>query len=224
VKDRLFRLAHVAHFPPFAVHEKGKSRGLAIDLLDRILAEVGAETIYIPGDMSGIEDLVHRSHADGIAFFAITPERQTLYDFSDALIVTGGALFVKKPAAYALALADYVGRKVSTPRKGPLFGYIRNEFPQIILRATDDYPEAMELVLAGDAAAAALNLHAGIRMANQFYPGQFSLPDSAFLEISLAVATPRGKSPSLLQLVNEGLARVRKSEYHKILEKWLVKD
>ncbi|MFC1821780.1 substrate-binding periplasmic protein [Thermodesulfobacteriota bacterium] len=221
MKNRVFRLAHMVPFPPFALREEGKSRGLAIDLLDRTLAEVNAGAIYIPVDQSRIEDLVDMGRADGIAFFAITPERQARYDFSDALIATGGALFLKKSNPSAPDLAAFAGKTISTPRKGPLFSYIQKEFPQITIRATEDYPEAMELVLTGDAAAAALNLHSGIAMANQFYTGQFSLPDSAFLEINLAVAVPKGKCEVLLRLVNDGLARLAKEKYDEILEKWI---
>jgi polar amino acid transport system substrate-binding protein len=224
VKNRIFRLVHLAHFPPFAMSGQGKSRGLAIDLLDRILAEMDTEAVYIPVDQSGIQDLVDLGRADGIACFASTPERRMRYDFSNPLITSGGGLFIKKSDTFAGDLSSYAGKTISTPQKGPLLSHIKKKYPQIILKATRDYPEAMELVLTDKAAAAALNLHAGISLANQAYPGQFSLPGSAFQKINLAVAAPKGKCPELLQLVNEGLSRLKKGEYHRILEKWMGKS
>jgi polar amino acid transport system substrate-binding protein len=91
------RLVHDDPFPPFAVYKDGRSEGIIIDILQEALKRVNIEPAFIPAHMDKTQDLVKSGDADGLALLGINPERRKLYDFSDPLLITGGALFVTSP-------------------------------------------------------------------------------------------------------------------------------
>ncbi len=215
------RLAHDDPFPPFTVYKDGRSEGIVIDILQEALKRVNIEPVFIPAHMDKIQDLVKAGDVDGLAFLGINPDRRKLYDFSDPLLITGGALFVASPNASPSGLKEFEGKTIVTPLKGPLAGYIKNEFPKVNVMTVEDYPAALKTVLDGKADAAALNPQVGIQLANQFFPGKFTFPKGVFLEVPLAVAVLKGTHAALLQKVNEGLGSIKKDgTYTKIIEKW----
>ncbi|HME44968.1 MAG TPA: transporter substrate-binding domain-containing protein [Syntrophorhabdales bacterium] len=216
----MIRLAYDNPFPPLAFGEGGKARGAVIDILSEAFARIHIQVSFIPTPMEHIRRLLDAGEADGIAFYAITPERKALFDFSDPLLMTGAALFVKSPDP-PTDLQDYENRRIVTPRTGPLSAYIRREVPGARLLLVKDYSEALETVLAGNADAAALNVHVGRDLIHRLFRGRFTLPDKVFLEMPLAVATMKGSDSSLLETINEGLRCLKKEgTYARIMETW----
>ncbi len=216
----MIRLGYDNPFPPLAFSEGGEARGAVIDILSETFARVHIQASFIPTPMEHIRRVLEAGEVDGIAFYAITPERQVLFDFSDPLLMTGAALFVKSPDP----LADLRGcenRRVATPGTGPLSAYIQREVPGVRLLLVQDYREALETVLAGNADAAALNMHVGRDLIHRLFRGRFTLPDKVFLEMPLAVATMKGSDSSLLDKINEGLRGLKKEgTYARIMETW----
>jgi len=219
--DRV-KLAYHAPFPPFALTQERGSEGLAIDILSQALARVHLRALFIPASMQKTEVLLRTSEVDGIAFWAIDPERQKNYDFSDPFIISGGALFIKSPNQRCKSFRDLEGRRVVTPGTGPLGRYIREEFPKVRLLLAEDYAESLKAVLEGIADAAALNIHAGTYLSNQMFPGRFTLPEEVFLEVLLAAAVLKSRQAPFLRRLNEGLERIRRDgTYKKITGRWL---
>ncbi len=215
------RLAHDDPFPPFAVYKDGRSEGIVIDILQEALKRVNMEPVYTPAHMDKIQDLLKAGDVDGLAFLGITPERKKLYDFSDPLVITGGALFVGAPNPSPSGLKEFEGKNVVTPLKGPLAGFIRNQFPKVNVITVEDYPAALKAVLDGKADAAALNPQVGIQLANQLFHGKFTFPRNVFLEVPLAVCVLKGTHAALLQKVNDGLGSMKKDgTYTSIIETW----
>ena len=93
----MIRLAYDNPFPPLAFNEGGQARGAVIDILSEAFGRINIQASFIPTPMENIRRLLEAGDADGIAFYAITPERKVLFDFSDPLLMTGAAFFVKSP-------------------------------------------------------------------------------------------------------------------------------
>lgn len=220
----LVRLAHLDHFPPFATVGQGKSEGVAIAILDEAMARVGLKTIYVAEDLDRVQELVRAGHVDGIAAFAITPERKETYDFTEPILMTGGALFVKASVDRgSSSLEEWSGRVVCTPFKGPLAGYIREHYPQVVVRDAKDYSAALDMVVRGEVYAAALNFHVAARLAQELHPGRFAMPTRMFLETPLAVAFLKGQKPTLLDRVSAGIRQVKEDAiYQRILQSALT--
>jgi ABC-type amino acid transport substrate-binding protein len=216
----MIKLAYNDPFPPFAINKEGGPQGLAIDILQEALARVSLKVVFVPMPMNRIQDLLHAEKADGIALFGINPERKKIYDYSEPYIFTGGALFLKFPNRPPSDLKELEDKRVATPQKGPLAGYIKKSL-KVNLILVQDYLAALKVVLEDKADAAALNIHVGTYLANQLFPGKFTLPKKVFLEIPLAIAVSKGSQAKFLKHFNKGLKNIKKDgTYAKIIEKW----
>jgi ABC-type amino acid transport substrate-binding protein len=143
-------------------------------------------------------------------------------DFSAPIVVSGGALFTRAGTPASKSLKDFAGKSVVTPRRGPLFAQIAKAAPEVKLVESTSYPESFEMVLAGKADAAALNLQAGIRMARAKHPGKFTLPSEPYISVPLAFAVAKGKNADLLMRFELQLAAMKSDGAFKAIEeKWL---
>ena len=215
------KLAHVDPFPPFAYISSGQSEGFGIETLDAALKEVDMKAIYVPKGLEVIKTALHSGEADGIAVYAITPDRQKIYDYSDAVIQTGAGLFVAVSDSLDFDLEDCAGKRICTPKEGPLTNLINEKFPDVDLETVLDYPSALEAVAQGKADGAALNFHVGAKLARELFPKQFKMPEKMFFEMPLAVAVLKGKRDDMLRRINSGLKRAKeKGTLQAITDKW----
>lgn len=200
---------HDQRFPPFVDVQDGRSTGLAVRVLEAAAARAGIVPSYLPLPFDQVKTALAEGHADALFPLAINPERRAEYDFTTPLLVTGGGLFVRAPASPASDPAAFDGRTIVTPGTGPLAGFIQRGFPAVRLQVTTDYDESLALLMAGAADAAALNFHAGARIAARLYPGAVVAPVRLFLELPLAVAVPKGKRADLIVRLDAALAAIR---------------
>ena len=216
------KLAYVDPFPPFAYSSSGKSEGFGVEILDAALTDVDLRAVYVPKGLDVIKRALQSGEVDGIAVYAVTPERQKIYDYSDPILQTGAGLFVTVSEGPSFDLEDSAGKTVCTPKEGPLTNLIKMSFPDVTLETVLDYHAALEAVARGKADGAALNFHVGARLANELYPGQFKMPKRMFLETPLAVAALKGKKDDLLKAISRGLKRIKEQGTLKVItEKWI---
>lgn len=199
------------NFPPFVQVAQGTPTGLGIEVLQAAADRAGVELEFVPVPFARIQPTVDQGKADAIFPLAINPERLKLYDFSEPLVSTGGALFVRAPEPTPESLRALNGKSVITPKTGPLANYIQRNAPEVKLATTADYDETLEQLVAGKADAAALNLQVGSRFVADNYAGRVTVPDRYFWELPLAVAIPKasvGLTP-VLERLNEGIRAIR---------------
>ena len=219
--EHAYTLTHIRNFPPFARDAAGRSKGLAIEILEAAFSSVKVKGIFIPEDLERIQDLVRDGKAHGIAVFAINPERMKIYDYSDPYIVTGAGLFVKRCAFPDFSLTAYNGKTVCTPLKGPLTEFIERSFPHVRLQTVNDYPAALTTVLEDGADAAALNIHVAASLVDESFPNEFLVPDRPIFKNELAVAALKGENSAMLKQVSRGLEIIKtEGVYKQIIKRW----
>lgn len=211
-KNDVMKLAYYDPFPPFLFCQRGNPEGLAIDILRQVFKRSNLKVVFIPAPMEEITNLLHSKKVDGIAFYAINPERLKVYDFSKPYLITGGALFVRSPNFANKGLKELGGKTVVTPKTGPLTEYIQKRFPRVKLLLARDYPASLKAVMDGKADAAALNIHVGNHLANQFFPGEFTPPKKVFFKTPVGIAVLKSNQTSFLKKFNEGLEKLKEME------------
>ena len=107
-----YRLAHDQLFPPFAEATGGVSSGIAVDLLKAAADRAGFGIVFVGVPFDQVGATLADGRADAIFPLAINPERRQLYDFSAPIMVTGGSLYVRAPAATP-TLADLAGNEIA---------------------------------------------------------------------------------------------------------------
>ena len=156
--------------------ETGRPKELAVDILRTAVARVGVNVELVPVPFEQIQRTLADGRAQAIFPLTITPERLSLFDFSAPILITGGALFVRAPNATPENLAALSGKIVVTPRTGPLAAFIQKNAPSVKLVIAMDYEESLARLVKGEADAAALGFHVGIRIAARLYPSQVTEP------------------------------------------------
>lgn len=215
------RIAHNQSLPPLVEVQQGKSVGLAIDIVRAAAGHADIEVEFVPVTIEQQMPSLKDGRADAL-LSANTPERQQLLDFSEPVLMTGGALYVRAPSPTPASLAALAGRIVVTPRAGPLADYIRATAPGVNLVVTADYEESLARLMSGQAEAAALNVSAGGRIANKLYPGQITLPTIMFYEQPFAVGVPKGQHARALAQLSTGLAAIRANgTWQQINNRWI---
>jgi polar amino acid transport system substrate-binding protein len=208
---RTVRFAHDLGFPPFAERVATSSSGMVVDLLRVCGTRAGFNAEFVAVLFDEVKETIRDGRADAIFPIGINPERRKIFDFTEPLFVTGAALFTRQSDPYSAlpSFDDLAGKIVTTPRSGPLVGYIASHFPKVTLIQSDDYDESLAQLMRGDADAAALNLQVGAAMVAQQWSKSIRTPQRAFLDLPLAVAVSRGKNAELISELNETLEAMR---------------
>ncbi len=216
------RIGHDAAFEPFAVVENGRSIGLILDVVGEAMKRMRRDFAFAVLSLDEAETALADGKVDALAFKGDTPERRARMDFSAPIVLSGGALFARAGVPVSKSLNDFAGKRVVTPRRGPLFVQIAKAVPEVKLVESTSYDESLAMVLAGKADAAALNLQAGLRMARAKYPGQFALPGEPYVALALAFAVAKGKNAALLASFDATLSAMKADGTFKTIEgRWL---
>jgi ABC-type amino acid transport substrate-binding protein len=146
---------------------------------------------------------------DALAYKGITPARLASIDFSEPIMISGGATFTRPGLLPSADLRQFDGMRVVTTRHGPLWRHLQTEHPALQLLPAEHYQQALEMVLRGEADLAALNMHAGRAIAQRLFPGQLGLPQLPYMPLRTGFALRRGAHPELLLRFNAALAAAR---------------
>jgi polar amino acid transport system substrate-binding protein len=215
------RISHVEPFPPFAELKNGRSEGLAIDIVRAAAARARIEVEFVALPLEQFRLSLKDGRADAI-FLGIAPENLSIFDFSDPVLTTAGAFYVRAPAPEPESPSALAGKIVVTPRAGPLAEYIKMTAPAVNIVLTTDYEESLTRVMRGEAAAAALNYHVGTVLAARLFPGQFTAPRRMFREVPQAIGVLKGERAAFLSGLNIGLAAIRADgTWRQINTRWM---
>jgi ABC-type amino acid transport substrate-binding protein len=216
------RIGHDAAFEPFAMVENGRSTGLILDVVAEAMKRAKIDFTFVVLTLDEADGALVDGKVAALAFKGDTAERRARMNFSAPIVISGGALFTRVGTPVSKSLKDFAGKSVVTPRRGPLFPQIEKGAPDVKLVPSTSYAESFEMVIAGKADAAALNLQAGIRMARRSYPGAFTLPSEPYIAVPLAFAVAKGKNADLLKRFDEQLAAMKADGTFKAIEeRWL---
>jgi len=223
VSAETVRVAHQAQFSPFIFVKDGKTQGLVADILNAAAAREGITIVFVPVSLADQLETLTNGTADALAPLGITPERLKSYDFTAALVVTGGALFVRSPRPAPTGLAALAGKTIVTPRTGPFVAFIEQNFPDVRVVPTTDYVDSLDRVVSGQADAAALNIQVGAGMVAASYSGRITVPSTMFEQVPLALAVTKGQHAELLGRLDAGLAAIRADGTLKHIEdEWKI--
>ena len=216
------RVAHNRLLPPFAEVKDGKAVGLVIDIFRAAAERAGYQVEFFPVPIEQMEAALKDGSAVATIPTAITAERRQTMDFTDLLLMTGGAIYVRAGEPTPDGVEALAGKVVVTPRTGPLAAYLRNTVPKAQLEVTEDYETSIERLVSGKADAAALNFQAGAMIANKLYPGKVSVPDKMFLVLPFSAAVLKGKNTDFVTRFNKGLADIRADgTFERINKSWI---
>ena len=201
------RVAH-ADLAAFITVKGDKTVGVVADILRAAAAREGIaiDFVALAGDAAAA---LANGSADAVAPTFVSASGNQAFDYSTAILTTGGGLFVRAPGPAPSDPTMLAGRTVATPVFGPYLGLFAKKFPSIKILKTSSYEESIEKVLNGQADAAALNIQDGADFVAQSYAGKIAVPTSMFVTTELVLAVAKGTHAGLLERIDAGLAAIR---------------
>ena len=200
MSKRQLRIVYDPDFAPLTYrNEQGEAAGRIITRLSNALSHADIDCQFVPVAMSCHEAMIAEGGCDAIAALARTPERSRHFDFAPPFTTTGGSFFARRPFD---AKHQPAGTVVATPAAGPLAALILSRFPQLDVAAVTDYETALNAVVDGKAAAAALNRDVGRLICEHRFTGCFDLPDRIEFPVSIGMALLKGRHPDMIAALN----------------------
>ncbi|MSQ20509.1 MAG: transporter substrate-binding domain-containing protein [Betaproteobacteria bacterium] len=220
--SRLYQIGYDVPFEPFGVLKNGKPSGMLIELTGHLLIRAGMAHEFLSMTLAETEGALFGGRVDALAFKGITAERLKTMIFSEPLIVSGAATFTLTGTTPRADLGAYAGKTLVTPKKGPMWAHIERHHPSIALVDGDSYEGSFNALVGGQADAAALNLHAGIAIANRLFPGQVTSATTPYTPVTIAFAIAKNGPIELIAAINRDLA-IAKSDgtWQRIHDRWV---
>ena len=106
------RIAYNSILPPFTEARDGKAVGLVIDIAQAAAERAGYGVEFVPVPLEQMEASLRDGRALAAIPVAATPERQDRMDFSEILLMTGGAFYVRAPDPTPEHLRALAGKTV----------------------------------------------------------------------------------------------------------------
>lgn len=208
--------------PPFSEFRDGEATGLVVDIFRAAAERAGYDVQFLSVPLEQMEGVLKDGRVVASMPMAASADRRERLDFSQSLLATGGALFVRAPEETPKDLQALTGKIVVTPRTGPLAAYIQKTAPGVTLVVTEDYEASLAQLASGQAAAAALNYQTGAILARRLYPSQITEPRSMFLELPFTAAVLKGQNAAFLARLNSGLEAIRADgTWERLSKKWV---
>ncbi|ADU65965.1 PAS sensor protein [Desulfurispirillum indicum S5] len=210
------------NFPPVnMLDEQGRLQGFGRDLSSAVADAMGLRTRYQHSSRySEVLQWLEQGRIDLIHDTAWTPQRAEFLDFSDPILEMPEVIFVRPERFDIVDLESLSGKKVACIDQHITHLYLK-QFPYIDCFMADTPAEGIYHLVAGDVDAFIFP-----RQIILFYAHRLNVLDSVkevgtplrTLTWSMVVAKGNGE---LLELLNEGLRRVRASgDYDRIYHHW----
>lgn len=217
------------NWPPFDYSIAGHPSGYSVDIIKLIAKMTGLKLRFTNGySWPALVQLYEKREIDLLQSVILTDTRRKMG--------LPGLSYAELP--YALAtlehqdpvsdLAQLNGRQLAIPEGWSIISTVRARFPQVTIIETESTLKALELVLAGEAAAALDNeiimryvarsyFLMGMRYHSGVNFGEVELPD----KLHILVANDRMQ---LRQLLDRAIAAIEPEHYQFLSDKWLALD
>ena len=217
-------IATDATWPPMEFVDKDKNIvGFDIDMMKAIAAEAGFEVEFKNTAWDGIfAGLATDKYDAVISSVTITEERQKTMDFSAPYVNAGQVLVVKKDLAGMDKLDQFTGKSVGA-QIGTTGAIEISKNKAITLKSYDEIGLAIEDLANGriDAVVCDSPIAADFALQNPQYKDVLKIVGEPFTTEEYGIAVNKGNK-EVLDLINDGLAKVMKKGTNKELEKkWL---
>lgn len=209
------RLAFFDRLFPFTSTAKGEAVGIAIEIVRASFASEGISCTFVPVRLGDGEKAMREQRVDGVVAYGATSERAKHFLLSPPYIPTGACLFLE-PCFVGSNEPRRPGYRLATPEGGPLFAQLGTRFPAARVLPSRDYMDSLEMVMRGEADAAALNVHTAAWLVREYFPGKLAYSTEFAWPLPMSLAVAGGKA-AMLERFNQGLTSLKAAGEYDLL-------
>jgi len=225
----VLNVSNELNWPPIDFTRGGQPEGYSVDTIKLIAQMTGLKFKFTNGySWPELVELYRRGEIDVLQSVIKTVETGDLGLLGKSYATLPYALVTREGAGGITDLAQLNGNTLAIPAGWSTIPIIRWRFPGITIIETQSTLQALEKVLAGEAAAALDNevilrylvrtyFLEGLQFHNQVEFGAGELPNKLYIVV------PANK-PELRQLLDKAIAAISEEQLQYLAEKWLEPD
>lgn len=220
-KVEIIKVGGDNNYPPYEfIDKEGTFRGFNVDIMKAISIELGIEIDLIPMTWEEAMLNLESEDIDMVQGMTKSSYRESLFNFSEPLIINSQAIFVRNDTNDVATLQDLSGKKVSF-QKADVSMEISEKMKNINRFVMENQEEAIELLLNGEVDAFVGNRYTGIyylQKSNNY--NKVKIVGGPMHETEYCVAVKKGND-RLLREINKGIKEIKSNgTYDKIYNKW----
>ncbi len=214
------RFAPESAYGPFVfVQPDGSVGGLSVDLLAAVARQVGMPFRTLPAQpLTQILDDIQARRADLVSSLRPTPQRSAFLRFTHAYVEVPAVLAVRKPQR--TRLEELAGRPVGVGQGYAVEAFVRERHPGVAWVPFADDEAALRALAAGSLEGAVLDVASLAHVTQQLGIDSIGVAEGVAFRYPLSFAV-RNDWPELVDILDDGLATLKRSDRDRIIERWL---
>jgi len=208
------------YYPPFHYQDDaGTATGFDVEVLRAALGE-DAALQFVFGDWAQVQEALVSGELDVVPMF-VSPEREALYLFTDAINIEYHLLFGRAEAASHRNLGSIGGYRVAMERGAYAREQLRSLAPDAQVVEADNEAQALRMVASGAADLALLPATIARYTLEQEQLEDLQAVSPLLLPVTYAFAVTPVR-PALVEQLNEGILGLQRSGgLQRLRERWL---
>jgi two-component system, cell cycle sensor histidine kinase and response regulator CckA len=210
-------------YPYMYLDDEGRHAGFATEVTDAVARVMKIPIKRLPVSFSGVKEADVMKRVDFLQFWAETPARREVADFSVPILRLHNTVVVRKGDTRIRRLADLEGRSVAVGAQGSVGEiYLREQRPGARIIHTDSTEKILRMLSSGECDAAIMTRLTARAMAERLRIKNIAILEEPIDGYDTRYAFAVHKDDVLLLArLNEGLAILHRSgEFDEIRHRW----
>ena len=210
--------------PPYSYkNSAGNIQGLSIDYLELIGEKLGIKIQYLtPRSRTQILSDIKSGKGDVVASLSPDVDKEQFVLFTGNYVSSTGVIVVRKDydKRTGLNLNDFAGKRVAVVNDSSLEGYIRKNYPRVIVEEVTDNEISLQQVVLGEVEAAAMDVASLSYFLSKQVLSSVKVAGNTGFEYKPSFGISKGSIP-LQSILEKGLSQISQSERELISAKWI---
>jgi len=218
---RLKVLFNEDYLPFSFVDENGQSRGLTVDVLNKISQRTGLR--FETGRGSSVNQMIAQLNSgtfDVVASLTQSPDREKLVNFSRPYLATPLVLVAHARSDAPHNLEELAGKKLAVVFGNVNLSLLAREHPKIQLVPANNLNEAFAMVAQGKADATLSSLISARYIIARTYPNVLKIASTTGTKAGQVAFAVSKDAPELLSILNKSLLSISPEEMDEITNRW----
>lgn len=216
------------NYPPFSYTLKSQKnsfpQGYSIDFIELVAEKIGGTIEYKEArSFDQIMEEVRLGNTAVLVSITETEERLKYFNFTDPYVSVPAVFVVRKDSSFTgsnLSPVDFSGKRVAVGSEYAVEGYLKQNYPRIVLEGVTDDEVALQKVLLNDVDAAVIDIASLSHFTSRSVLSSVRIAGTTGFSYELAFAVPKDNK-ELLSIIQKGLLAISEPEREILRSKWI---
>lgn len=211
--------------PPYSYQTAGGAiQGLSVDYIERIAKTIGANIEYLtPRSRTQVLEDAQQGKGDVLLGLSASDELEQQFLFTESFATVPVVIVARKDieSRVDMALGDFAGKRIVVVSRSGVEGFIRQNFPRIIVEGVSDDEVGLQKVVLGEVDAAAIDAASLSFLLSKQVLTSVKVVGNTGYDYHLSYAVPKSKS-TLQTILEKGMAAISPTERQELIDRWIT--